>query len=238
MDCSGFTGAGYKSAGHTLSMGEKPPAIREGVASGLWHQPHHQLVQDMVVDTCLDSELGNLVRIDIRVEHMFEAVHILVVVLVVEIGHQQPLGRLQDILVRDTVVEVVGCTWTQQRGHWSHIAVRHMPVVLFRGRQLAVAAVAAADLVAPVMDPVRWDNCIPYFGQPPEISSFWKNFDFGFSMEKRLLWCKGYGFNWVKVQRGQTWANHRVTDLFFALLFRRPLLGWYVEDLGAREYCI
>jgi hypothetical protein len=38
-----------------------------------------------------------------------------------------------------------------------------MPVVLFRGRQLAAAAVAAADLVALVMDPAaRWNNCIPY----------------------------------------------------------------------------
>ena len=47
--------------------------------------------------------------------------------------------------------------------HESHIAEQHMPVVLFRGRQLAAAAaVAAADLVAPVMDPARWDNCIPY----------------------------------------------------------------------------
>jgi hypothetical protein len=36
----------------------------------------------MVVDTCLDSELGTLVHTDIPVEHMFEAVHILVVVLV------------------------------------------------------------------------------------------------------------------------------------------------------------
>jgi len=70
----------------------------------------------MVVDTWLDSELGTLVRTDIPVEHTFEAVHILVVVLV-EIGQQQVLGRLQDILVRDTAVEVVGCTWTQPQGH-------------------------------------------------------------------------------------------------------------------------
>jgi hypothetical protein len=70
----------------------------------------------MVVDTCLDSELGTLVRTDIPVEHMFEVVHILVVVLV-EIGQQQVLGRLQDNLGRDTAVEVVGCTWTQPQGH-------------------------------------------------------------------------------------------------------------------------
>jgi hypothetical protein len=56
----------------------------------------------MVVDTCLDSELGTLVHTDIPVEHMFEAVHILVVVLV-EIGQQQGLGRLH-ILVWDTAV--------------------------------------------------------------------------------------------------------------------------------------
>ena len=70
----------------------------------------------MVADTCLDSELGILVRTDIRVEHMFEVVHILVVVLV-EIGQEQLPEPLGNILVRDTAVEAVGCTWTQPRGH-------------------------------------------------------------------------------------------------------------------------
>jgi hypothetical protein len=58
-----------------------------------------------------------------------------------------------------------------------------MPVVLFHGRQLAAAAaVAAADLVAPVMDPGRWDNCIPYLDSHQKSLVSEKSFGFGFSM--------------------------------------------------------